>query len=393
MDLPYQPIINLTGIPLDPNTNISARASDIYGATLSTAATKNFNMAWGQAAGEQVIRRVVPSVAQLNIGSTVENVIMPSFAVTKLEWRSALEDNTSQLLQTMLRDQDNFRDLSYQMHQPGAAALIIKYAPEPNNQGSIQFLPPKAWSMLINVGTKPYLTDENCNSSTTILPENSTTPYFYHNTEPIVSNASLAPTLFGCFAYATVSYNAAYGLCRDCRVVSYSTVENETSLEALQHNYGVTLSVDLALRRMPQYIPSATPLKDFLPDPARDLEAYATTFLIRLYSALWNSLEDSVGTEPGASSGYKPAVQVLKAEVSYARVYAWLALQLSLTFAGLIFIWLQSGSQYPLITNTRMVAFDIDSTEITKPNSSSEKDHDELLRIEPKGDGWKVVVV
>ncbi|KAG8692099.1 hypothetical protein FRC11_003897, partial [Ceratobasidium sp. 423] len=42
--------------------------------------------------------------------------------------------------------------------------------------------------------------------------------------------------------------------------------------------------------------------------------------------------------------------------------------------------------------DTDMVAFDIDSTEAPKPDPSNTYEPREMLRIEPKEDGWKVVV-
>ncbi|KDN37883.1 hypothetical protein RSAG8_09857, partial [Rhizoctonia solani AG-8 WAC10335] len=143
---------------------------------------------------------------------------------------------------------------------------------------------------------------------------------------------------------------------------------------------------------MPQYIPTMTPLKDSLPDLANGVEAYITALLTRLYSALWTSWSDAYGFMHVQSSSYKPALSTLKAEISKTRVYAWLFLQLLATLAGLAFLSLQRTSAYPLLADTSMVAFDIDSTWVPKPDRANMHEREAKLKIEPKEDGWKVVL-
>ncbi|KAG8730623.1 hypothetical protein FRC11_006274, partial [Ceratobasidium sp. 423] len=387
VELPYHPTITLTGV-YPNNTLTQLTYSGEYHATFPTDVVKNFNTAWSQVAEERIFKRVLASASHLSINSTVENVVVPYFAVTKIEWLPKLEDDTLQLFQTMRQDRANFLRFPGKMSQPGAAALIVKYSTFEGASSIILDDPLlSTWSLLINVAKE--LGPRDCNSSSIVLPGNTTiSPFYlnYNSTNGYVYEGKLS----GCFAYAKVSYYAASGHCRDCRIVSSSTVQNDTELAGLEPEEGDPF-IHSALTNMPEYIPSMTPLKDSLPDIANDVEVYITALLTRLYSALWTSWSDAYGSIRMQNSRYSPAISTLKAEIDETRVYAWLFLQLSATLAGLAFIWLQWLSQYPLLTDASMVAFNIDTTEVPKPGVSS-KHGQEILRIKPKEDGWQVVV-
>ncbi|KAL5638596.1 hypothetical protein ACGC1H_005310 [Rhizoctonia solani] len=387
VELPYHPIINLTGV--HPNDTLNTLVySGEYHATFPTDVVKNFNTAWRQDVETGIFRRVAPAMSHLSINSTIENIVVPYFTVTHIEWLPKLEDETFQLLQTMRQDRADFLRFPQKMSQPGAAALIVSYTSFEGASSIILDSLPSTWSMMVNVAKE--LDPKDCNSNTTFLSNNSTISPFllaFNSTPGYVFEGKMS----GCFVYAKVSYHAASGHCRNCRVISPSTVQNDTKLDDLGPEEGDP-SIRSALIDMPQYIPTMTPLKDSLPDLANGVEAYVTALLTRLYSALWTSWSDAFGVTHAQSSRYKPAVSTLKVEINKARVYAWLILQLLATLAGLAFLHLQRTSDYPLLSDTAMVAFDIDSTRVPKPDQTSKHKREEMLKIEPKEDGWRVVV-
>ncbi|KAH7335036.1 hypothetical protein B0J17DRAFT_733035 [Rhizoctonia solani] len=382
IDLPFRPTINLTG-PAVPDPELEA-SSGVLLPTFSTDVVINFNTAWGQDVEDSVFKRVVPSAAQLPINSTVENVYVPFFSVSRIEWfpKAAIE---ATIYSTVRGPPTNnayvsfFQPFVEQLGQPGAVGLVTNYS---------YFDPPsspQSLTMLVNVARGHLGYNDECNSTTTFLPNHTTVPSF--RLKALFSGTKLF--LEGCYAYANVSYTAGYGTCRACRVGSYSTVQNVTELEDVKTS-GIIRYLPVLMR---EYLPTLTPVRRSLPNMADGLDTYLKAALIRSHSALWNTWNDGFNPDPiPRNSTYKSAFSTLKAEVDQARVCAWLALQLSLTLAGLVFIWLQWNSEHPLNGDTSMIPFDIDSTEVTKPPRSSKCEPKEMLRVEPKGDEWRVVV-
>ncbi|CAE7081220.1 unnamed protein product [Rhizoctonia solani] len=379
IELVSRPAINISG-PVDSELVAGGRTQ---GPTFSTDAVINLNTAWSQDIERGVFKRVVPLAAQLNINSTIDSVPLAFFAATKIEWfsKAVAEERVYQAINSSANS-SNFRPFIEQMGQPGAIGLII------TNYSALMWPPDfPTLPLLINVARKRSYNPSRdvCNSNTTFLPNDTTVPSF--RLERVFARPATS-TLFldGCYVYANVSYHAGFGTCRHCRVTSPSTVQNDTELQDMK----TSGSTDYAVELMYTYLPTLTHVKGALPELADSLETYVTAALIRSHSALWTNWNDEFGYTQ--NSTYMPAFSTLKAEISHPRVYGWFILQLSLTLAGLAFIWLQWGSEYSLIEDTSMVAFNIDSTEVPKPSRLSKGEPRDMLRIEGKEDGWKVVV-
>ncbi|CAE7211815.1 unnamed protein product [Rhizoctonia solani] len=382
VDLTDRPDLTIAGYPQTPNFSPDANFSASERANIATTVVKYFNTAWSQAAEESTFKRVVPAIARLSAGSTIDSILLPYFAVTGVEWLPIFDDHGQQRLRDALGiDGKAGGQLRNRILESGAAVLLsAPWEPEDTPTARSQLI-------LINIGTDTLpagTANSDCNSKTTILPTNSTIPALNLD----VGNSIGGTSTTNCFAYAKISFDAGHGFCSNCRISSYSTVQNDTELQRMPY-YRV---IELTLSDMPDFSSLMTPMRDNLPDPTSSLEVYITALLTRLYSALWNSWTDASPEEFRLTTGYKPLVPTLRAEVNHARVYAWLGLQLLFTLAGVLFIGLQSRSRYPLVGNVDMLAFDIDSTEVTKPNAAIKGETPELLRIEPKGDRWKVVV-
>ncbi|CAE6422881.1 unnamed protein product [Rhizoctonia solani] len=380
LELVSHPTINISG---SVNSELVS-GGRTQGPTFSTGVVINLNTAWNQDVEPGVLKRVVPLAAQLNINSTIDRVPLPFFAANKVEWFSkpAVEERVYQAIDS-LANSTRFRPFIEQMSQPGAIGLIITNYSALMNPPESPTLP-----LLINVARKRqynFNSYDVCNSSTTFLPNDTTVPNF--RLERIFGNFATS-TLFldGCYVYANVSYQTGFGICKDCRVTSPSTVQNDTELQEMKKSS----LTDYAVELMYEHLPTLTPVKTSLPELADDLETYVTAALIRSHSALWSTWNDEFGY--AQNSTYMPAFSTLKAEISHSRVYGWMVLQLSLTLAGLVFTWLQWGSEYSLIDDTSMLAFDIDSTQVPKPCRSNKGEPKDMLRIEAEEDGWKVIV-
>ncbi|CAE6503791.1 unnamed protein product [Rhizoctonia solani] len=393
------PTINISGIPRElepqPNDNWVPDLPEIYtwkGFISSSDMVKYFTMPWSQDVEHQVYKRVIPSASQLSINSTVENVTVPFLEITGITWlpQAVAEENVQQKLTAMAEDPTRFPMLLFQLSGTGAAMPILNltyFDPNPADPSGFSAL---TLSLLINVQREPDDMIDICDSTTTILPDGSTIPYFLLKLTLSPKSGPQADSyvsLARCFVYANVSFKAGSGYCRFCRVTSNSTVQNDVELEEKTTTY----STRDAIRLMPQYIPATAPLRYSLPDPANDLKGYVSALLIRSFSALWNTRNDGHGYL-GFNSTYRPAVPTFMAEVDHTRAYVWLALQLSITLAGLTFLWLQSRSSFPVISDTSMFAFDIDSTEVSKPSRLDKQEPKEMLTIEGKEDEWRVIV-
>ncbi|KAH7320560.1 hypothetical protein B0J17DRAFT_685154, partial [Rhizoctonia solani] len=92
-----------------------------------------------------------------------------------------------------------------------------------------------------------------------------------------------------------------------------------------------------------------------------------------------------------AYSSYLPSFPGLLALVDHRRVYLWLGFQLLVTVLGIIFLIIQSSrSKYPLIGDTTLTAFYVDTTAIPRSGKDAAYSGDGVLRIEPRGDRLRV---
>ncbi|QRW24990.1 transmembrane protein [Rhizoctonia solani] len=368
-------------------------ASYAYSANFRSFLVKNLNLPWGQKVEEYVFKRVTSSVARLDVNSTVDSIFLPYFIVKKIEWLSGPDNYLNQTYNEMVNRSDIYPNFHDVMSEPRGAALMANLRPD----GSANIT--QTWSLLINVQmdhirSSPSIRCSNC----TFIAQNTTIPTFgYALNQTKVGDVIYE--LYGCFAYAKISFEAGVGLCRNCRVSAFSTVQNDTAMEWLEAGppvNGAVLEIPfiyMVLQDMYKYLPAIAPLRESLPDPTSDLETYIKALLTRCYSSVWNSWTDSISSDlPPLNSSYAPALPTLQASVSSTRVYAWLVLHLLATLAGTIFLYLELSSKHLLTGDTRMVMFDIDSTEVPVPNRKGKSGKEELLGIKPDEDRWKVII-
>ncbi|KDN51045.1 hypothetical protein RSAG8_00674, partial [Rhizoctonia solani AG-8 WAC10335] len=401
LKLPHWPTIPISGV----NVSSGASFDEVNTAAIPINLASILNTAWGTDVEDYVYKRVVPSAGALNTGSTIQNVTMPYFSITNITWLpNDVPTNLTSQFKSMIGDISTFPHLDAQMSQSGAIALLSNTTWRDNGTHGIQ----GTWSLLLNVvgSYREYRKNGSCDLNRTVLVNNTQVPF---------QNGNGTWDAPGCFALANVSFIAGSGVCEGCRVASNFTVQNTTELAMLGDSY---ISVERALADMPVHVPSLAPLLGSFPDPTKGINDYVNALLLRSYSALWNAWTDAADpmseSRPSTSqsssaqsrvavsvtmtraqagavarlarslilprsasqatrdpttlqSEYQPAFPTLQARIDKTRVYVWLGIQLLLTFAGLAFLCLQVGSCASRITDTGMLAFDIDSREVPKP--------------------------
>ncbi|EUC57843.1 transmembrane protein, putative [Rhizoctonia solani AG-3 Rhs1AP] len=361
LKLPDWPTIPISGV----NASSGASFDDVNTAAIRMNLASILNTAWGTGVEEGIFKRVVPSAGLLNVGSTIHNVTLPYFSITNITWLPNPPTDLTDRFKSMTGNDSTFPDLGEQMSQSGAIALLANTTWRDNNTHGIQ----GTWTLLLNVvgSYRAYRKNATCDLDRTVLTHDPEVPY---------QNGNGTWDAPGCFAIANVSFIAGSGICEGCRVASNFTVQT-TELKMLGDSY---ISVERALADMPVHVPSLAPLLGSFPDPTNGINNYVSALLVRSYSALWNAWTDAADPIQAArdpttlQSEYQPAFPTLQARINKTRVYIWLGIQLLLTFAGLAFLFLQVGSCTSHITDTGMLAFDIDSRQVSKPNRKSFKD-------------------
>lgn len=203
------------------------------------------------------------------------------------------------------------------------------------------------------------------------------------------SNASFYWDSARCLAFARVTYHMAVGKCQNCPLSSLSTVQNN-SVIAPQPDLVKSMAAPI-MGNVTNYLHmlnSSLPLSSVLDN----VEDYIAEVLLRAYSGAWTAMmETGVFLAEPYYTNYSPALSSLQARVDLRRMYAWLSLQISVTIVGVIFIAVQPRSQYPLIGDMGMAAFDLDANDAPRGSSGWPTDK-RLIRVEPKADGWKIVI-
>lgn len=190
-----------------------------------------------------------------------------------------------------------------------------------------------------------------------------------------------------CLAFAWVTYTAGVGQCTKCRVSSYSAVQSDGELSAT--GYRLTRHV---LLMMPT-VTSMMLLMGTSTPPRENLDEYVTTLLSRSYAATWTALTDFIGlSTPPLLTTYSPALSLSRAVVDWRRVAIWLSIQLLVTASGMLFLWALASANTPLIEDTTLVAFYLDSREVHEPGKYDQLKDGALLRLERVGGRWRVKV-
>ena len=312
-------------------SDISDRPMYIQGCAFASAFAST---AWRDSLeDERTMKRVIRNIGHLPINSTLKNVTLPYFAITKLEWTR----ETTKVLPPMLDNSSDVNPLNYYLG-PGTFTII-----------------PDAWGGAIRPS-----------HYTGIISE----------TRPIVGifKDDLfgdKPSNIGCFhigsprhcmIFGHVSYVAGAAECRDCRVSSWITVQNDTDLTVVPSEETL-----YAISMMPLVGAMLTMQNISLPtQPFNNLDGYITALLIRSYAGSWiyNRQWGPASRISLLSAGVQIAIPTSRANISLWRVWLWLSLNLLFTVSGLLFLFMQMVSGQQLLGCPPLAVLLLDTTEV-----------------------------
>ncbi|CAE6526224.1 unnamed protein product [Rhizoctonia solani] len=330
-------------------------------------------LAWGRDSEPGVLKRVSSTIEALAINSTVENVTLPYFQVHSIQWIQNHDDIPA--------FRDNRTD-----------AVLEPYS----NSSPISGTPlPFGYALLVPNTTTNWSSDPM--ESTIIRDTRLLAMYYRYDSDTDLKSQALTPSMppntyarhiqSYFYAYAWVTFSAGVGRCKEhsCIVSSPSTIRNNTPVDMEPHQ--LTFQ---ALALAPVVGLHLVGLNTSLPLSWNNIDSYVEAVLVRSYSGAWDALNSRMWTQ-SAYSAYHPSFPGLLALVDQRRVYAWLGLQLLVTFLGVIFLIIQSNcSKYALVGDTTLTAFYVDTTMIPRSGKDAVYKGEGVLKVEPRGGRLRV---
>jgi hypothetical protein len=340
-------------------------------------------LAWGRDVDRGIFRRVVPSLDQLAINSTVENVTLPYFAVHNLEW-------ISKPYESLGKHERSIETIHHKMSKLSPLGIAF-------STGAVLMTHRTNWTN--SNDSKAIHSNEKITDTRTLVLYHGFNTTAVDKSQPISSISSGLPPNMGIlieggkiYSLARVTFSAGVGQCRqhNCLVSSLSTVQNSTPIE-LQPDHLTIQSLALAPLVAQLILNGNTSVP--LPINGSRINDYVEAVLVRSYAGAWNALNDFTGEwSPPLFSRYIPAWEGLRAQVDKRRLYAWLAIQLMVTFLGAIFLLIQSRSKHPLIGNTVLAAFYLDTTTVPRSGDDPAFKRGSVLRSEKVNGRYQVKV-
>lgn len=338
-------------------------------------------IAWGRNVEKGILKRALPSAATLPINTTIANVTIPVFSITSLSW---ISDPQQTLTETQLDIEKWADDLGVHPNRttltvPGSLVFILEVSINRTRDWMDRPFPPASYVSETRTAvmfTSYQPGNSNCSNHPGTAGNVPPAAGYYH-----YQNETW-------YVFARVNYFAGAGVCYNCRLSSDSTVQNDT-IVMLQED---PLTKE-ALRLMPDTMATLVLLNASIPSNWGNFDDYVTEVLSRSYSGAWTALTERTGNwSSKLRSSFISTISSSRAVVNLSRVYAWLSMQLLATLLGFSFLGVQSTSQHPLTGETSMVPFYLDMADVSKPDDFGELEVDEQLRVEPKGNRWKITV-
>jgi hypothetical protein len=341
----------VTGIPGEQPQGNSNATSVSFDNTLTSGFAST---AWlNSPEDERTMKRVIDSVAHLPINSTLNNVTLPYFAISKLEWIRDPMTEIPQTLASLNRSQILFKSQSTGLftltHENGLCVdpecsiisekqIVVGVF---SNAGS-----PTARSAYSTLGPHP-------------------------GRAPPAPGPCASSSLFGdlpanigftaddmCLIYGHVTYVAGAAECRNCRISSRITVQNDTALAVLP-----SIQIRSVIDMMPVVAGMMVLQNNSLPRAYNNLNRYVTELLIRSYAASWTHFRKSTNMT-SLSTEVKIAIPTSRANVLWWRVWVWFSLNLLFWLSGIFFLVVQKFSGQRFIRNPQLAGFLLDTSEV-----------------------------
>jgi len=271
--------------------------------------------AWKDALGDKrTMRRVIYSMAHLPINSTLKNITLPYFAISKLEWTT----------ESAIPKEDSLKIRNSSNNNP---LFIYPFT-------GVFTLIPDAWGF-------PYLSP--------------TSPEIVQETWLV---SGVAPSTDG-WAVGRITYVAGAAKCRDCRVSAPFTAQNDTVLTVLP-----STAARAAIALMPMVWGMMAAQNNSLPG-IDNIDDYVRALLIRSYAASRTYATWAFSQSDGRlSTVAHTAIQTSRATVLLWRVWLWLSLNFLFTTSGLLFLIVQGMSGQRLVGSPPLAALLLGTSEL-----------------------------
>ena len=140
----------------------------------------------------------------------------------------------------------------------------------------------------------------------------------------------------GCLIYGRVTYVAGAAECRECRISSRVTLQNDTAL-TMTPSYETPYAIDM----MGAVGVVMALQNNSLPRAYNNLNGYVTELLIRSYAASWTYIRRATPSNSSAFTDIQIVVPTSRPNVLRWRAWLWLWLNLLFTLSGLLFLFVQ----------------------------------------------------
>lgn len=297
------------------------------------------------------LKRVLPSVQSLPVGSSLNNVTIPMFVIESFDWITDSSDVSSTQLAflspaytpgVMYSAAANTNPSNPLQSTPGVLALLPD-APYNSSAYDSSLLPQP---MMIQSKTGVVAVNTNYDA----YCDDSTIGIFGQLPPNIFTSG--AKNIWGytsCFVFAKITYSAGAAVCNGCEVVFPLVVQNPAGVE-------LTLQPDEATEQtmyvMSDVIGELASSNVTMPILWDSLEAYTKEVLVRGYSSAWTVMSEMIAFySPKPSTFVTIPIPTSRAFVDRRRLWGWYALQVLTFIGGLVFLMhIRMADRYP-ITN------------------------------------------
>jgi hypothetical protein len=347
---------------------------------------------------EVLLRRRLPSLKSLAVGTILENITLPYILIDTFNWIS-------------LSDFSTLPDWVTQVLNPDVLTLDFSTSQSPTritSEGSAVIAKPA------NFSQSPWYMNLPNTPPPTIFSGTKYVPMLVRRINNVCRCPSWSPT-FGliddlvvydmptynangtcfadsCFAIAEVKLTAGQTICRNCQIAQSGVVEARSSSPGKD---GITVQpdpwVDVIFDMLPEVMSLMTVMNTTDAPEFDNPEGYLKGFISQAYQSSWNSIVDLLAYSEVAGNQYtattvasvpRPAIQAL---ISKARMVSWFCLNLLLTFAGVVLMVLQrrcrnksSDKKEEASKNFVVDAFLTSPSEILERRSDQRRDYDDL---------------
>ncbi|CAE6446652.1 unnamed protein product [Rhizoctonia solani] len=341
----------------------------IYRQKAAQSAASLYLLTWKSETQKSGQRRYLPGL-QLQINSTLASIVLPYFSAWSIEW----VETPGSLMGEEKLNVENFicsminvtGDLC---RQPRYGPVLIPNVPWSNQTQPNSLVVSERQLVVEYVGSRLIPYSDSPNGCLYVKEKSNIGP----DHAIYVDSAEL------CYQFAWVNYTAGTSICYDCPVLSHRTVHN---------NFAQSVDPDplteTALRLAAEVIGPVEMMMYVEKESVwNSPEERIVGLLTRSYAASWVALTQSLWNRQ-LNTTYSISAPASQASVNTRRVYMWLGLQSLVTLSAVLFVLIQSYSDTPVIIDTALAAFYLDTSAISKSDGC----HEALVerRVEFEGD-------